>query len=150
MGIQKPINGFLRCFVTCCYVGYLPYAPGTWASVLGCALLFFLPALAQSLIFMVLLIVTSVVAVNLFKYEGRDPGYIVIDELAGMCLTMAGHRITPVNIVIGFVCFRFFDIVKPWPIKRMEEFRGGYGIVADDLAAGLFSSAILFLAGRLL
>jgi phosphatidylglycerophosphatase A len=135
-------------------VGYLPYAPGTYASILGCILIYFSPPIFGNILFSICfsigLILFSVVCINLFKYEGEDPGYIVIDELAGICVTMAGHRITPLNLVIGFFLFRVFDIMKPYPIKHAERLTGGYGIVADDVVAGIFASVILIILGKVL
>jgi phosphatidylglycerophosphatase A len=92
----------------------------------------------------------SVLSVSLFRYEGKDPGYIVIDEFAGICITMAGHSITLMNTIIGFFFFRIFDIIKPFPVKQAERLKGAWGIVADDVVAGLFASIILVVLGRFL
>jgi phosphatidylglycerophosphatase A len=87
----------------------------------------------------------SVVSISLLKYEGEDPSYIVIDELVGMFITMAGHEMNIMNIISGFILFRFFDIIKPYPIRRVEHFKGGYGIVADDVLAGIFANMLIYL-----
>jgi phosphatidylglycerophosphatase A len=150
MGIQKALNSILACIVTCCYVGYLPYAPGTYASALGCILIYLFPSVFGNLFFCIGLVFFSVLCVNLFQYDGEDPSYIVIDELAGICITMAGHKITLMNTIIGFVLFRIFDIAKPFPIKQAERLKGGYGIVTDDVVAGIFASIILAVSGRFL
>ena len=96
------------------------------------------------------LVLFSILCVNFFRYDGEDPGYIVIDELAGICVTMAGHSITLMNTIIGFVLFRIFDITKPFPIKQAERLKGGYGIVADDVIAGIFANVILIILGQFL
>ena len=150
MGIKKILNRALACIVTCCYVGYLPGAPGTYASVVGCILIYFFPSIFGNIFFCVGLVLFSILCVNLFRYDGEDPGYIVIDELAGICVTMAGHSITPMNTIIGFVLFRIFDITKPFPIKQAERLKGGYGIVADDVIAGIFANVILIILGQFL
>ena len=150
MEIQRATDRALQCITSCCYVGYLPHAPGTYASALGCVCIFLFPAIFGSIIFSAAFILFSVLAVNLYTYEGKDPGYIVIDELAGMCITMAGHRITFFSVLIGFLLFKFFDIVKPFPIKRVEQLKRGYGIVADDVLAGIFANIILICTGRIL
>jgi phosphatidylglycerophosphatase A len=131
-------------------VGYLPGAPGTYASALGCALIYFFPSIFSNIFFCAGLVLFSTLCVNFFRYDGEDPGYIVIDELAGICVTMAGHRITLMKTIIGFALFRIFDIAKPFPIKHAERLKGGYGIVADDVIAGIFASAILIIFGRFL
>jgi len=150
MGTQKALNKILACVVTCCYMGYIPGAPGTYASIFGCILIYIFPSIFANIFFCAGFVFFSVLCVNLFKYNGEDPGYIVIDELAGICVAMAGHSITLLNIIIGFVLFRFFDIVKPFPIKYAERLKGGYGIVADDVLAGIFANIILVILGQFL
>jgi phosphatidylglycerophosphatase A len=139
-------------FVTCGFIGYLPFAPGTWASVLGGVLLYLFPfsTLTGNLIFVGALLLFSVTCVNLFNPEQKDPGYIVIDELVGMYVTMAGHKPAIMNILAGFVFFRFFDVLKPFPVNRAERLNKGYGVVADDVVAGIFASCALFLMGRII
>jgi phosphatidylglycerophosphatase A len=134
-------------FLTSGFIGYLPFAPGTYGSVFGCVLLYLLPSVFAGAIFVIILTVAAVMAINNLSYEGEDPGYIVIDEVIGMLVTMIGHRMTIVNLLAGFILFRLFDIAKPFPIKRAERLRKGYGVVADDILAGIFASFILFLWG---
>jgi phosphatidylglycerophosphatase A len=148
MGTQKTLNRALACIVTCCYLGYLHGAPGTYASALGCILIYFFPSIFANIFFCVGLVLFSVLCINFFKYDGEDPGYIVIDELAGICVTLAGHHITLMNTIIGFVLFRIFDITKPFPIKQAERLKGGYGIVADDVIAGIIANVILIILGQ--
>ncbi len=74
---------------------------------------------------------------------------MVIDEMAGILVTMVGHAATPANLLIGFILFRAFDILKPYPIKKIERLPGAWGIVADDVAAALLSNIILTLLGRI-
>jgi len=76
-----------------------------------------------------------------------DPSEVVIDEVAGFLVTMVFFPPSWVSLSLGFILFRFFDIVKPWPVRQAERLRGGLGIVMDDLLAGLY--AHLFLWGGL-
>lgn len=133
---------------TCCFVGYIPFAPGTFASLLAAVLIFLFPAVFGNIAFVILFVFFSVLCVNLHRYEGDDPGHIVIDEFAGMCVAMAGHRATLTGCAIGFILFRIFDILKPFPIKRIERLKKGYGVVGDDILAGIFANIILVFAGR--
>jgi len=149
-GIQRALNRVLACIVTCCYVGHIPGAPGTYASVLGCVFIYLFPVLFTNIFFCIGLVLFSILCVNFFRYDGEDPGYIVIDELAGICVTLAGHNITLMNTIIGFILFRIFDIAKPFPIKQSERLKGAYGIVADDVIAGVFANIILIILGRFL
>ncbi len=84
------------------------------------------------------------------RYEradgGKDPGAIVIDEVAGQWLTLAPFAPDPVSYLLGFALFRLFDILKPWPIRLLErKFTGGLGVMLDDIGAGLAAMACLFL-----
>lgn len=82
----------------------------------------------------------------------EDPGPVVLDEVAGMWLALVAARMAVggslswTAIIILFVGFRFFDILKPWPVSRLERLPGGAGIVADDLAAGLLAALTAWLA----
>lgn len=77
--------------------------------------------------------------------DGKDPGEIVIDEVIGCLIAFCGAAITVKSLCWGFVIFRLFDIYKPLGIKRLEYFRGPWGILFDDMAAGLCTNAILAL-----
>lgn len=75
---------------------------------------------------------------------GDDPSCIVLDEIAGMAVTLSGVAPDFLHIAAGFILFRIFDIDKPWPLKNLEIiFRGGAGIVADDIGAGIYASLCL-------
>ena len=82
--------------------------------------------------------------------DQADPVYIVIDEFAGVLVTLAGHAVTFRNLAIGFILFRAFDILKPYPVRELERLPGAYGIIADDVLAGILASAALFVIGRLI
>lgn len=136
-------------FATCCYVGYLPAAPGTWAALLAAILLYLFPFF-HSPIVVLFLLAGGVAAAQVARGNQADPGYVVIDEFAGMLVAMAGHAVTFRNLFIGFILFRAFDILKPYPVRKLERLPGAYGIIADDVLAGIFASAVLFVIGRLL
>jgi phosphatidylglycerophosphatase A len=82
----------------------------------------------------------------------KDPGIVVVDEAAGMLITLAGAPVTWLSVGAGFVLFRIMDILKPFPARRLEALPGGYGIVVDDLFAGAYAAillrAVLWLAAR--
>jgi len=145
---RRPIDAALFFFNTCCFVGCIPGAPGTYASLLAAVLIWLFPAIFGDAVFAVILIVFAVATVTMERFEGEDPGRIVIDEFAGMCVAMAGHRATLLTVAIGFVLFRIFDILKPFPVGRMERLKGGWGIVGDDVVAGIFANILLLLWTR--
>ncbi|MCX8111202.1 MAG: phosphatidylglycerophosphatase A [Syntrophorhabdaceae bacterium] len=134
-------------FVTCGFIGYLPFMPGTYASAMGCIILYLLPvdSLMIQILILICLLALSVICLNRMRLERNDPSYVVIDEMAGMFMTMVGHRATILNLVAGFILFRLFDIVKPYPIRYVERYKKGYGIVADDIVAGAFANICLYI-----
>ncbi len=133
---------------TGCFVGYLPIAPGTWGSALAIPIHFLLIQLSAEHYFTALgiIFVISVVTAGSAEkiIDRKDPGVIVIDEIIGMLITLIG---APNNIfvwILGFLIFRFFDILKPFPIRLIDRrVNGGIGIVMDDVLAGIYSLIIL-------
>jgi len=134
-----------------CCAGYIPFAPGTMGSIAALPLpfvLFFLFGInlyyivPLILIFIIFSIVIADYAEKILKK--KDPGLIVIDEIAGIIITFACIPLNILTIIAGFLIFRFFDILKPFPIRLIEEkIPGGAGIVLDDVAAGIFSNIVL-------
>jgi phosphatidylglycerophosphatase A len=130
------------------YSGYLPKAPGTWGSIVGLALFFLVQFLGIKLYITVvacLLLIGIYAAGEAEKIMDRkDPGLVVIDEIVGMMITMIAAPATPLIMVLGFILFRFFDILKPFPIRLVDRsFNGGLGIMLDDILAGIYSLLIL-------
>ncbi|WP_242917854.1 phosphatidylglycerophosphatase A family protein [Pontibacter liquoris] len=74
---------------------------------------------------------------------GKDDKKVVIDEVAGMCISLLFIPVTGATLLAGLVLFRFFDIVKPLYIRRLEKLRGGWGVMLDDVAAGIYANIIL-------
>jgi phosphatidylglycerophosphatase A len=73
----------------------------------------------------------------------KDPGVVVIDEVLGMLITLALLPLSITGIVLGFLLFRVFDVIKPYPAAQLEHLHGGLGIMADDAVAGLYSYLVL-------
>jgi len=143
-----------KCFLTGCYSGLLPKAPGTWRTLFGALLawvvLRFLP---QSSLFLLTILLTVIATREINAYEKEtkthDDPSIVVDEMAGFLVAMAFVPLTPWSLLAGFVLFRALDIFKPPPINAVERrFSGGLGIVGDDLIAGLMTNALLQLIIR--
>ena len=133
---------------TGCYIGNISFAPGTFGSVLGLLLCFFLSkidfsiAILLTLIFILCAIWIANEAEKIIDL--KDPGCIVIDEIAGIILTLSGLPFNITSVTLGFLVFRVLDIWKPYPIRLLEnKFSGGIGIVLDDVAAGILSNVIL-------
>lgn len=133
-------------------VGRSPFAPGTLGSLVALPLCWGVSRVAQpwALIVVVGIVVAAMaVAHRAEQVCGRkDPGCIVIDEVAGMAVTLTGVAFTLPTAAIGFALFRVFDIFKPFPIRQLEKrINGGAGIVADDVAAGVMAHLVLRILG---
>ena len=143
---MKTLNHFLGSIA---FSGYFPFAPATFSSLLiAVALGLWGPGpLALALLLVVTLIVSVPVASALERDFGKDPKRCTIDELAGMLVTLQGRNLSEPGtvkvLIAAFFLFRFFDILKIWPARRLEGLPAGWGIVADDLAAGLYSALVL-------
>ena len=133
--------------------GLSPLAPGTVGSAAAIGIAYFLPWPPYAFALMALTITPLGIwaAGATARQVGRDdPGLVVIDEVAGQWLTLAGA--TALNwksFLAAFLMFRLFDIWKPFPVNRLEALPGGLGIMADDLAAGVYAALVIFVLGRL-
>ena len=145
------MNILNKLILTFFFVGYIKYAPGTIASFLLLLIWYFIPnilLLQASILFLILLILfSSLYVCNYFSIvsEEKDPGYIVIDEILGMSISLF---MIPKNIALyflAFIIFRFFDILKPSIIYNVQDFEKGLDILADDFFAGIFTLIILFM-----
>jgi phosphatidylglycerophosphatase A len=127
-------------------VGYAPVAPGTAGSAVALVLLWLVPFTPTALVlFFIAVTIAGTLAAHRAEplLGGKDPGAIVIDEVAGMTLAVLVLPLTPAVLVVGFVLFRVFDIVKPPPAGISQRLPGGIGVMIDDLIAGLYALAIL-------
>jgi phosphatidylglycerophosphatase A len=129
------------------YLGYSPFAPGT-VGTLGAIALFYLLSHFSTPVYILFSLGFAIISVWASgKAEGifgeADPGQVVADEVCGYLVTM--FLITPSlrNMILGFLLFRFFDIVKPPPARQLERLPSGFGIVIDDVFAGIYSNIIL-------
>jgi phosphatidylglycerophosphatase A len=134
--------------------GYWPWGPGTAGSIVGVLLAWLMARQFDWSTGWPLLAVTvaatwpSVWASTVAADGREDPQFIVIDEVVGQWLTLAGAvTLNWQAFAIGLLLFRIFDIVKPWPVRRFEALSAGWGIVADDLMAGVYGAVVLFWLG---
>ena len=135
-----------RLIATGLYTGFSPVAPGTVGSLIAAALLWFLPPFTDvTFLFMVfLLFVVGLWSSTLAEEEyGHDAGRINIDEIVGMLLSLMFLPKTPVVFGCGFLLFRFFDVLKPFPIRRSQRLPKGWGVMIDDVIAGIYTNLVL-------
>lgn len=133
--------------------GFLPKMPGTWGSLLALLPIYFiLQSKSSFLLLLAFVVVCSLI--NLLVADaaeqawGEDPGQMVIDEWAGQAVAFLGiaWMNAPISfalLLIGFILFRIFDILKPLGIKKLQNLKGGWGILVDDLLAGFYAMLIL-------
>jgi len=136
-------------------VGLLPGAPGTWGSVAGAILAWFISSLAGPISLLALAALLFLVGCWAAERVSRatdtaDPGFIVIDEVAAQALVLTIAPVTPVAYLAGFILFRIFDVLKPWPIRVLDrKIHNGFGVMIDDIAAAGYAMLILFLSLRM-
>lgn len=129
------------------FIGYLPFAPGTFGTLAGLIVMVLLkPSLPLHIALTVFSIIIGIIssdhAEKLFKQ--KDSGHIVIDEFAGYIVSLLFLPLSLGYMLSAFILFRFFDIIKPPPLKRLAYgLRGGFGIMADDIGAGVYTNVVL-------
>ncbi|HTT20454.1 MAG TPA: phosphatidylglycerophosphatase A [Candidatus Sulfotelmatobacter sp.] len=133
-------------------VGYMQPGPGTWGSaatvLLWAAVAQFLPHSAR--IPTVMAVVVGVIVVGIpaatlvaRASDRKDPGFVVIDEVAGQLVSLIAVPLAWKTFLVGFILFRVFDILKPTPVRQLERLPEGSGIVLDDVAAGIYALAVM-------
>ena len=135
-------------FSTGFYSGYIPFAPGTFGTLTALPLCYLLSicswGAAAVIIIAVILLAIWLADSSEKLINKKDPGCIVIDEIAGMLVTLAGLPFNFFTVAMGFVFFWLLDIFKPFPIRYLErKIPGGAGIVVDDLVAGIIANITL-------
>lgn len=145
------MNKFFLFIATGFGVGYSPIAPGTLGTLVAIPIYYFLSEIPSPL-YEITLVGFFFLAVWISEnaeifFGKKDDQRIVIDEMIGFLITMLWIPKTIHFILIGFFLFRFFDILKPFPIRRLEtRLKGGWGVVLDDVLAGVYANIILQIA----
>jgi phosphatidylglycerophosphatase A len=166
---RRTAGDYLALGVATCGVGFIPIAPGTWGSAVGVGLYLLLraygyrpgtegvatagtnAALLTSLLLLLIIVVSLAGAWAATRCERlvrrKDPGVVVIDEVAGQLITFlfVPWGAGPWAVAAGFLAFRLFDIWKPYPINRLEALESGLGVMADDVLAGAYAATLLSL-----
>ncbi|MBN1362452.1 MAG: phosphatidylglycerophosphatase A [Sedimentisphaerales bacterium] len=157
-----------RLLASCFGLGWLPIAPGTWGSLppavaFGLMAGFGAPGYVSAIVMALFVVAGSAVCVAcvpaVSALAGKaDPGEVVVDEVAGQAVTFLplGPLLSAdlslgqggLLALLGFLLFRAFDIVKPWPIRKLESLPAGWGVLADDLLAGVFAAVVLGIAAK--
>lgn len=129
------------------FIGYLPFAQGTFGALTaGIVMVIFRPSLSVHISLALVSIMIGVISSGHAEkyFKERDSRHIVIDEFAGYIVSLLFLPLNSGYVISAFVLFRFFDIIKPPPLKKIEDaLKGGVGIVADDIGAGIYTNLIL-------
>jgi phosphatidylglycerophosphatase A len=161
---SRTIPFLSRFIATGFFSGYIPWASGTFGTAVG-VLIYFIPGVESPAILLSLVVIITVVgaitAAQVARVEGHkltktaelakekfqggehtepDPSIVVIDEIAGMLVSLLFLPKTWLVILIAFFAFRFFDIVKPYPARQLERVPNGWGIMLDDVVAGVYAN----------
>jgi len=150
---MKIIDNLCKLVASVFYIGYFPIAPGSVGSFAALFLYYFIK---EDPLLMGIAIISSLILGFLTAgrandiFGEKDASEIVIDEFTGMLVSLFLLPATMGYIVSAFLLFRFFDIIKPKPISSLEELEGGFGIMADDLMAGVYTNIILQIVYRVL
>ena len=146
----SPID-YLALAIATCGVGYLPLIPGTFGSLVGIGIFLLLRRTPAALVVSILAVTVAGIwaGSRTEALAGRkDPGKVVVDEVAGQLiatLPLAFFKQWSIAaVMVSFVLFRFFDIVKPYPANRLQELKGGFGIMYDDLVAGVYAAVLVW------
>ncbi len=134
------------------YTGYLPKAPGTWGTLVAFPIHFLLIRLSPTHYYISLAVIFVVAVVTAGGAEKivdtGDPGIVVIDEIIGMLIGLIGLPLKAAPLIIAFFVFRFFDILKPFPVGWVDSrLHGGLGIVLDDVLAGIYTLIVMQILG---
>ena len=147
---SRSIVDYLALAIATCGVGYMPLAPGTFGSLVGVGIFLALVRVPSVFLVIAILVVTFVgiwAGTRAEELAGRkDPGKIVVDEVAGQLIALLPLAFAAWSIkmvMLSFILFRFFDIVKPYPANRLQDLKGGLGVMCDDLVAGAYAAIIV-------
>jgi phosphatidylglycerophosphatase A len=136
-----------RFLATVGYVGYAPVAPGTAGSLVALPIVWLIyPRLTSAGVcggVLVLCAVAIWAAHQQVSDEQKDPQHVVVDELVGQMIALLFIPLGTFTIAAGFVLFRIFDVFKPFPSRQSEKLPGGWGIVMDDMVAGIYANLVL-------
>ncbi len=148
------MNLLARIISTGCGIGYFPFAPGTMGA-LAALIIYWVtpqPGHIQFIVTIVAVTLIGIYAASITEREltaklgserGKDPKIVIIDEVIGMLVSLIAVPKTTKFLLLAFVFFRIFDIIKPFPARRIEELPAGWGIVFDDVIAGIYANLLI-------
>jgi phosphatidylglycerophosphatase A len=144
---RGPLSALATVIATGFGSGYSPFAPGTAGSLVGLALFWAvhrLPLAGQAAATALMFAIGVAAASHVARSLGvEDPGLVVADEVVGMWVSLLGLPLNAATAVAGFVLFRILDVFKPYPARDLEHLPGGWGIMCDDVMAGIYANLLV-------
>lgn len=143
---MKAFDFLIKILSSCLFVGYLPLIPGTFGTIFGLVLYYFVRNSPSSQIILLVLVIlvgflVSGKAERLLKR--KDPSQIVIDEVAGILITFLFIPYSFKITIVGFFVFRLLDAIKPFPASSSQRFKGSLGVMSDDIIAAIYTNLVL-------
>ena len=145
------MKNFTKYFATLFGIGFIPLAPGTFGSLFSILIWYVFIDLFSIFYFIALFLFVLSVSfyltdIYLDNYKKKDPSEVIVDEFLGQSIPLLFIvNFNIYEVLIAFVTFRFFDIYKIYPINKIEDLKGSYGVILDDIVAGIYSLIILML-----
>ena len=145
------MKNFSKYFATLFGIGFIPLAPGTFGSLFSILIWYVFIDLFSIFYFIALFLFVLSVSfyltdIYLDNYKKKDPSEVIVDEFLGQSIPLLFIvNFNIYEVLIAFVTFRFFDIYKIYPINKIEDLKGSYGVILDDIVAGIYSLIILML-----
>jgi phosphatidylglycerophosphatase A len=129
------------------YSGYVPVAPGTFGSLVA-LLIYLIPGFENLYIIIPAILISIIIGIPIatkfeIVYEKQDPGYCTIDEIAGMWISLILVPKEIIPVTAAFFIWRIMDIIKPYPARKLEDLKGGLGVMMDDIAASGYALLIV-------
>ena len=147
MKFEKMGDFLVKATSTVFFIGYLPLVPGTFGSIAGVGLFYLLKGVTSLTYF---LFISGIIALGLMTsgqmeklLNKKDPGCIVIDEVAGMLIALSFMPYDFRIVFLAFLVFRILDTLKPYPAARLQDMHGAIGVIGDDLVAGIYTNIVL-------
>jgi len=147
MKFRKAGDFLVKATSTVFFIGYLPLVPGTFGSIFGVGLFYLLKGATSVTYFLFIFGIITLGLITCGRTERllkeKDPGCIVIDEVAGILIALSFMPYDFKIILLSFLIFRILDTLKPFPAGRLQHWRGSVGVLADDLIAGIYTNIVL-------
>ncbi len=143
---MKFSNFLIKLLSSCLFVGYLPFIPGTFGTIFGLVLYYFVrnSFIAQTILVLLVVSLGFLVSGRAERQLGKkDPRQIVIDEAAGILISLLFIPYSLKIAVTGFIVFRLLDAIKPYPASSSQKFKGSLGVMSDDIIAAVYTNLVL-------